>query len=149
MLLYIEKKVSNMTFKKRGSQLYEWIISGICYLILAAALLVVGSKVISFFKTSIATTEMRQISDQALSYSGLRKDGQLPANLEILLDDVAISASDSVSGQEYGNFLQKKGRWEGGKVLDPWNAEYEYTANTDGSGKIISNGSGKNIEVDF
>lgn len=145
----IEKNYGLGKYKKKGSVLYELIIYGICLLVIAAAIIFAGSKVISFVKTSTATTEMHQIADQAASYSGLRKDGKLPSNLEILLDDVSITAADSVSGQEYGNFLQKKGRWEGGKVVDPWNIAYEYTANSDGSGKIVSTGSGKNIELNF
>lgn len=147
--MYVGKSFGVMKYKKRGSVLYELIIYGICLLVIAAAIIMAGSKIISFVKTSTATTEMHQIADQTVSYSGLRKDGQLPANLEVLLDDVSILAADSVSGQSYGNFLQKKGRWEGGQVVDPWNVEYEYTPNSDGSGKIISTGSGKSIEVDF
>ena len=148
-MLHVEEKLKGIKIKKRGSILTEWIVYGICFLVVASFLTIAGSAVINFIRTSTATSEMRQIADEVVSYSGLRRDGQLPASLDILLDDAAISASDSVSGQEYGKFLPKQGRWEGGKVLDPWNVEYEYTANSDGTGKIVSTGSGKNIERDF
>jgi hypothetical protein len=146
----VEKNMPLSRHKARGGIIWEIIIYAICFLILSAAVVASGAVVINLVKTSQTKSEMSLIAEQCQNYSGLRKDGKLPANLEILLNDTAITAGESITGQAYGNFLSNKNsRWSGGQVVDMWDTEYEYTANSDGTGSIISTGSGTSIEVDF
>lgn len=135
--------------KRKGVMSSDLIIYAVGTLIIIGAIYFLGSAILNLVKTSTATSEMHSIADQCQIYSGLRKDGALPTNLDVLLSDTAITSDESVSGQVYGNFLAKKGRWSGGQVVDPWNVTYGYTSNTDGTGTITSTGSGKTLSFSF
>lgn len=147
---YTVENLSFPRYKARGGIIWEIIIYAICFLILSAVVVASGAAIINLVKTSQTKSEMSLIAEQCQNYSGLRKDGKLPSSLGILLNDTAITASESITGQPYGKFLSNKNsRWAGGQVVDMWDTEYEYTANADGSGSIISTGSGTSIELDF
>lgn len=135
--------------KRKGGVLYEWIIYGLCLLVLYSLYTFVGPFFIDLMKRGGAGDEAKQIAQQVVAYKSLRRDGKLPANLEVLLEDTAIPASDSADGSAYGKFLSKTGRWVDGKIVDPWGVEYEYVQNTDGTGTISSVGGDKSITVNF
>jgi len=149
MFLSIEKQLKKKRFKKKGGILYEWIIYGLCLLALYSFYTYVGPFFMNLIKRGGAGDEAKQISQQVVAYSALRRDGKLPPTLEVLLDDTAIAASDSTDGTAYGKFLSKTGRWVDGKIIDPWGVEYEYIQNADGTGSISSVGGDKEITVHF
>lgn len=144
MFLKFEKRS-----KKKGGILYEWIIYGLCALVLYGLYQMVGPFFVNLVKRGGAGDEAKYIAQQVVAYSSLRRDGKLPANLEVLLEDTAIPASESSDGSSYGKFLSKTGKWSDGKVVDPWGVEYEYVQNSDGTGTISSVGGDKEITVNF
>lgn len=144
MFLRFEKKT-----KRKGGILWEWIIYGLCALVLYTLYQNIGPSVMNLVRRGGAGDEAKQISQQVVAYANLRLDGKLPTNLEVLLEDAAIPASESVDGAAYGKFLSKTGRWSDGKVVDPWGVEYEYVQNSDGTGSISSVGGDKVITINF
>jgi len=146
---YLTLEAPRVKFKQKGGILYEILIYGFCLLLIAYFYNDIGTFFTNITKRAGAGDEAKQIAQQVVAYSIIRKDGKLPPNLEILLEDTAIPASDSYDGIAYGKFLQKTGRWADGKVVDPWGVEYEYTKNADDTGKITSVGGEKEITIYF
>ena len=104
-----------------------WII---VVLIIVAIVLGVGYHLRESARIASTKVEMDQIRNAILEYEGLRIDGALPENLEVLMQDECIAAEDSIDGVAHGGFLpNNSARWNvDGTVKDLWNNPYQYTA---------------------
>ena len=130
-------------FKGLGLQIdvVMWII---VVLIIVAIVLGVGYHLRESARIASTKMEMDQIRNAILEYEGLRIDGALPANLEVLMQEECIAAEDAIDGIAHGGFLpNNSSRWNvDNTVKDLWNNPYKYTfedADTC-TGEIISSG---------
>ena len=116
------KLAENLKKKRKGYTLVELVIVIIVISILAGVFFAMGSDAPDTARISLMKTNMTSIRTALLSYSALKKDGQLPATLDELL--TGIAKEDAVDGREHKNLIS--GEDEDFSLVDPWGEPYVY-----------------------
>lgn len=116
------KLAENLKKKRKGYTLIELVIVIIVVSILTGIFIAMGSDAPDTARISLMKTNMTSIRTSLLSYSALKKDGQLPATLDELL--TGIAKEDAIDGREHKNLIS--GENEDFSLVDPWGSPYVY-----------------------
>lgn len=137
--------------KARGILMAQLAFYIVCTILLLAAGMLSYREYKDNTNRSTAMTEMEMLKNGVLTYTGLNKTSQPPANLGALVSNPSLKAQDAIDGVDHGPMVEKR-TWTGSSetLLDPWGTPYElsYDAST-GKGTITSKGNGKPLSVSF
>jgi type II secretory pathway pseudopilin PulG len=148
MLMALQKR--NKKIRGLGLQLdaMGWII---VVMIIAGVVLGAVYQLRESSRVASTQTEMAQIRTAVMLYKGSRFDGASPTSLDVLQQEEAIPASESIDGLPHGKFLpSSNNRWSSaGQIVDMWGSPYVLTTDSDGVCTLTSNGSGKELSISF
>lgn len=116
------KFIENLKKSRKGFTLVELVIVIIVMSVLAGIFFAMGSDTPDTARISLMRTNMSSIRTALLSYSAMKKDGQLPTTLDELI--TGISKEDSIDGKEHKNLISGAG--EDFSLEDPWGEPYVY-----------------------
>ncbi|MBR3623079.1 MAG: hypothetical protein IKN43_07010 [Selenomonadaceae bacterium] len=126
---------NNRKQKKSGLGLQIDVVMWIVVvLIIVAIVMGVGYQLRESTRIASTKLEMDQIRQGVTQYMGLRADGAPPENLEILLNNEAVPAADSIDGIAHGPFIPTTSvRWNyaSGPIVDLWDNAYYYESRQD------------------
>ena len=139
MMMKLRDLFSQQNGRRKGFSLAELSIVVLVMMILAAGLFLSYDWIRDSAKRSVTLKDMESLQSAARMYMGHRKDGAVPANLGVLLNE--LPASDSVDGVKKGPYI-KKTEWtsDSSTWVDGWGNPYIY----DSSARTIESSGGVN-----